>query len=162
MANEIERKFLVVEVPDAVELGPGDELQQGYLAIDGPIEVRVRRRDESAWLTIKAGSGLARTEVELPVSSSDADALWDHTAGRRIEKVRHRVEVGPGLVAEIDRYRGSLAGLCTAEVEFDDVASADSFDPPGWFDRELTGERGWSNAALACDGVPAAEHDAQD
>lgn len=154
MANEIERKFLIVEVPDAVELGPGDELRQGYLAIDGPIEVRVRRRDDSAWLTIKAGSGLSRTEAELPLSSGDADALWDHTAGRRIEKVRHRVAVAPGFVAEVDRYGGSLAGLCTAEVEFTDVGSARSFRPPSWFDRELTGELGWSNAALACDGIP--------
>jgi CYTH domain-containing protein len=159
MANEIERKFLVVAVPDSVELGPGDEFQQGYLAVDWPIEVRVRRTAHDARLTIKAGSGLSRTEVELPLSSGDADALWEHTAGGRIEKVRHRVPVAPGVVAEVDRYTADLAGLCTVEVEFADLESARSFHPPSWFDRELTGELGWSNAALARHGIPAREGD---
>jgi CYTH domain-containing protein len=162
MANEIERKFLVVAVPDSVELGQGSELRQGYLAIDGPIEVRVRLSAHHAALTIKAGSGLSRTEVELPLSSADADALWEYTAGRRIEKVRHRVPVAPGVIAEVDRYTADLAGLCTVEAEFASLGSARSFQPPSWFDRELTGELGWSNAALARDGIPVGEGDVLD
>lgn len=154
MADEIERKFLVASMPDGMELGSGDELRQGYLAIDGAVEVRVRRTGRDARLTIKAGTGLTREEVELPLGPEDADALWALTAGRRIEKVRRRVALTPGLDAEVDRYGGSLEGLCTVEVEFPDLESAGSFHPPDWFGRELTGERGWSNAALACAGVP--------
>ncbi|MET0726987.1 MAG: CYTH domain-containing protein [Acidimicrobiales bacterium] len=162
MADEIERKFLVTVLPDSVELGPGEELRQGYLAIDGAVEVRIRISGGAARLTIKAGSGLSRTEVEVPLAPTDADDLWEHTAGRRIEKVRHRVALAPGIDADVDRYRAGLSGLCTAEVEFADLESARAFPPPRWFGREVTGEPGWSNAALARHGIPAAGGDQQD
>ena len=67
---------------------------------------------------MKAGRGVARTEVELDVPLAEAEALWPHTAGRRLEKVRFRVPVDGGD-AEVDRYAGELAGLWTVEVEFD-------------------------------------------
>ena len=72
-------------------------------------------------------------------------------------RTRHRVALDgepPGLVAEVDVYGGTLAGLCVAEVEFASEADAASFDPPGWFGRELTGDPAWSNAALARHGRP--------
>src|SRR5262245_59236330 len=85
VSEEIERKFLVPAAP--AELGAGSEVRQGYLAVDGPVEVRLRRTDGGDRVTIKAGSGLVRTEVELPVDAGQADALWPATEGRRIEKV---------------------------------------------------------------------------
>jgi len=63
VASEIERKFLVPAVPSSLELGSGARLRQGYLAIDGPVEVRIRRTDDAASFTVKAGAGLSRTEV---------------------------------------------------------------------------------------------------
>ena len=87
MADEIERKFLMATVPDAPVLQPGVQLRQGYLAMDGAVEVRVRRMADADRLTVKAGAGLTRTEVELPLDPADAEALWVHTAGRRVEKL---------------------------------------------------------------------------
>ncbi|MBI5090120.1 MAG: CYTH domain-containing protein, partial [Actinobacteria bacterium] len=144
--------------PPADVLGAGQRMRQGYLTDDGDVAVRIRITDDAAVLTIKAGGGLSRTEVELPVDRSDADALWPHTAGRRIDKTRHRVALGgadqQGLVAEVDLYDGDLAGLCTVEVEFDSEADASAFEPPAWFGREVTGDPRWSNAALARHGLP--------
>ena len=155
MAEEIERKFLVAAAPEAEVLGAGAQLRQGYLALDGDVEVRVRLTPTAAWLTIKAGAGLARTEVELPLGASDAEVLWAQTAGRRVEKVRHTLAIDGEVTAEVDRYQGALDGLCTVEVEFADREEAQAFVPPPWFGRELTGEPGWSNAALAQHGVPS-------
>ncbi|MEO6318871.1 MAG: adenylate cyclase [Acidimicrobiales bacterium] len=155
MAEEIERKFLVAEVPSPERLGPGDGLRQGYLAVDGSVEVRVRLTEPGARLTVKAGAGLSRTEVDLPLGADEATELWPHTAGRRVEKQRHRIDLGADRVAEVDLYDGDLDGLCTVEVEFSDRAGADTFEAPGWFGTELTGRPGWSNAALARDGRPA-------
>lgn len=155
MASEIERKFLVSEVPDPTALGPGARLRQGYLALDGAVEVRLRLTDGAATLTVKAGAGLHRTEVEVPLTAADADDLWPSTAGRRVEKVRHRVAVTEGVVAEVDRYDGDLAGLWTVEVELPSEAAAAAFVPPAWFGNELTGDPRWSNAGLALDGRPA-------
>ena len=154
VTTEIERKFLVSEPPPADMLGPGARLRQGYLAEDGQVQVRIRIAEAGSTLTVKAGRGLRRVEVEKVVDRPAAEALWPFTAGRRVEKVRHRVPVGGGLVAEVDLYEGDLAGLCTAEVEFASVADAERFVPPSWCGRDVTGEPGWDNATLARRGRP--------
>jgi adenylate cyclase len=154
MPSEIERKFLVAEAPGLTALGPGVRLRQGYLALDAGVEVRLRLSDAGATLTVKAGAGLHRTEVELPVAPSAADELWSLTEARRIEKVRHRVPLDVALVAEVDRYEGALEGLWTVEVELPSEDAAAAFTPPAWFGEELTGRPGWSNASLALDGRP--------
>lgn len=155
MAEEIERKFLVAVPPDPEVLGAGARLRQGYLAVDGAVEVRLRLSADGARLTIKAGSGLSRTEVDLRIDEADALQLWEHTAGRRLEKVRHRVALAGDAVAEVDLYEGHLAGLCTVEVEFPAAPAAAAFQPPEWFGQELTGDPAWSNAALARTGRPS-------
>jgi CYTH domain-containing protein len=117
MAVEIERKFLLRGDP-ASRLGSdvGEHLRQGYLAIDQAVEVRVRIGSGSAAVTVKAGRGVARTEVEMPITADEAEELWIHTVGRRIEKTRYRIDLeGAGLdrradVAEVDIYHGSQAG----------------------------------------------------
>lgn len=153
MPVEIERAFVAEGVPDPALLGPGVPLRQGYVASEGEVEVRLRIRAEDAVLTIKAGRGMVRTEVELPLSTEDAEALWPHTQGRRIAKHRHRVRVGEH-VAEVDVYHDGLAGLCRIEVEFNSSQRADAFEPPAWFGREVTGDDRWSNASLARHGRP--------
>lgn len=155
MTTEIERKFVVTDVPDEAVLGPGERLRQGYLAEDGTVQVRVRITAAEATLTVKAGSGLTRTEVEASLPAVEAEDLWPHTEGRRIEKVRYRVPVGQNAVADVDLYGGPLDGLCTAEVEFSSEQDARSFTPPPWFGRDVTGEKGWDNASLAREGRPA-------
>jgi adenylate cyclase len=150
---EIERKFIVDDLPGPDQLGAGTRLRQGYLAEEDDVEVRIRLADGSAVLTVKAGRGLTRTEVEVPLDLAAAEALWAHTAGRRIEKVRHRTPVGSS-VAEVDVYGGELSGLCIAEVEFASEAEAAAFRSPSWFGREVTGEPGWANASLARHGAP--------
>jgi adenylate cyclase len=154
---EIERKFVPSQQPSSDVLGTGVRIRQGYLAEEGEVSVRIRFVEESPVLTVKAGGGLERTEVEVPISTDEANALWDPTAGRRVEKTRHRVVLSGGadLVAEVDLYAGNLAGLCTVEVEFVSPAAAADFRPPAWFGREVTGRSEWSNAALARDGCPA-------
>jgi CYTH domain-containing protein len=154
--TEIERKWLLSSAPASDVLGSGERLRQGYLAVDADaeVEVRIRFAGPSTVVTIKGGTGLSRAEVELPVTTPDrAEALWALTAGRRVEKVRHRVPVGE-LTAEVDLYEGALAGLSTAEVEFASVADAHAFVAPRWFGAEVTGERRWSNASLARHGMP--------
>jgi CYTH domain-containing protein len=154
MATEIERKFLVRTLPASETLGPGAALRQGYLAEEGEVEVRIRLTDGVATLTVKAGRGRSRTEVEADLDPTEAEDLWPHTEGRRIEKVRHEVRLGP-VVAEVDVYGDALDGLVVVEVEFPSATEADGFAPPDWFGPELTGDDGWSNASLARSGRPA-------
>lgn len=161
MAVEIERKFLLREDPtERLANHEGQRLRQGYLAIDQAVEVRVRISPQSAVVTIKAGRGITRTEVEMTVGASEAEELWTHTVGRRIEKTRYRIDLRPGrdargaCVAEVDVYHGDLTGLFVAEVEFDAESTAAEFAPPEWFGREVSDDERWSNASLARNGTP--------
>jgi CYTH domain-containing protein len=157
MADEVERKYVVTAPlpPDvAAHLGRGVAIRQGYLAEEGDVSMRLRLMADTAVLTVKAGSGLRRTEVEVALSDDDGAALWPYTAGRRIAKTRYRIALADGLVAELDEYGGDLAGLSTVEVEFESEVSAAAFAAPQWFGREVTGDHRWSNAALARHGLP--------
>jgi CYTH domain-containing protein len=156
VATEIERKFIADQFR-ADRVGPGFAIRQGYIAEEGDAEVRVRITEQASSLTVKVGHGRSRTEVEVDISRADAEQLWGHTAGRRIDKVRHHVDIegiGVGEVT-VDVYGDALAGLVVVEAEFETETAADSFVPPAWFGREVTGDSRWSNAALARHGRPA-------
>ncbi|MBS1843071.1 MAG: CHAD domain-containing protein [Actinobacteria bacterium] len=157
--TEIERKFLVAEMPRAESAAA--TIEQGYLALDDRGEVRLRRIGGELLLTAKSGHGEMREEVEVSIHPRAFEALWPLTAGRRVRKVRHYVPLGEGLRAEIDVYDGPLEGLRTAEVEFNSPEEADSFTPPPWLGEELTGDVRYSNQRLATDGLPGKREDVE-
>jgi len=151
---EIERKFLVEQLPGDVDWLDDRPLRQGYVALDGATEVRIRDDDGSWRLTIKHGGGARRVEEEMGVEPRRGEALWTLTEGRRIEKRRHRVTYGDAML-EVDVFEGDLQGLVVAEVEFGDEATAAAFVPPAWFGPEVTDDPAYKNRALAVDGRPA-------
>jgi CYTH domain-containing protein len=153
---EVERKFVVAERPAGLDGHPRQRIEQGYLAVgeDG-VEVRVRRRDDEATLTVKSGPGLERVEEEIPIDERRFRNLWPLTGGRRLSKTRYLVPLDGGLTAEVDDYDEELAGLLTAEIEFPSVAASTDFRAPEWLGREVTGDERYANRALAVDGRPA-------
>lgn len=108
MAREIERKFLVDRLPEEIARVAEEEVAQGYLAT-GHDEVRIRRRGDSHFLTVKQGQGLTRVEVEVPLDPASFAELWPLTEGRRVEKTR-RVTSVDGRKLEVDVYRGPWRG----------------------------------------------------
>jgi CYTH domain-containing protein/CHAD domain-containing protein len=151
---ERERRFLVTTAPDGLLPSRPVPLRQGYLAADEQRSVRVRDAgDAGCTLTVKAGIGVERTELEWPITRREFDAAWPHTAGQRIEKTRHRIALGDDVV-ELDVFTGELDGLVVAEVEFDSLETSDVFEPPIWFDREVTDDGRYTNASLALHGRP--------
>jgi adenylate cyclase len=152
---EIERKFVLLEPPEGLEDHPHARIEQGYLALDpNGTEVRVRRRGDDRTMTIKAGSGLVRTEDESALEADRFDALWPLTDGRRVVKTRYLVPLPDGLTAEVDVYADALDGLVTAEVEFADEQASDEFDAPDWLGSEVTGDKRYANKSLAVSGLP--------
>ncbi|MBN1193649.1 MAG: CYTH domain-containing protein [Coriobacteriia bacterium] len=145
---EIERKFLLAELPPAAAGAALSRLRQGYLVAGPEVEVRVRDADGTYSLTVKSGTGMVREEFEIALDAEQFDELWPATDGRRVEKQRYTL-AADGLRYEIDVYEGALQGLMTAEVEFSTVESAEAFCPPGWLGAEVTGDAGYCNAALA-------------
>lgn len=156
--TEVERKFLVEQVPDDLEQYPSDRISQGYLAVDpSGAQVRLRRRGYHTLLTVKSGKGLARAEEEFLIDGPRFERLWPATEGRRVEKTRYKIPLDDGLTLELDVFAGALQGLVLAEVEFDSVDDAHAFTPPDWLRPEVTDDRRYGNASLALRGAPDRE-----
>jgi CYTH domain-containing protein len=149
---ERERRFLVDSLPEP--LPEPSRIEQAYVST-GPASVRVRRSDDRRILTIKTGSGRNRHEIERDLDQDEFDAIWAAATDLRIAKRRHRIDIGNGLTAELDLYDGSLAGRRLVEVEFDSDDTADDFEPPDWFGREVTDDNRYTNSSLARFGWPA-------
>ena len=147
--REIERKFLIKQLPDDLKRSRSLIIEQGYLATEpAGRQVRVRKTGRSVSLTFKVRRGTHREEREIKLSPKQFAALWPGTAGRRLRKVRYEIP-WKNVLIEIDIYRGRHTGLIVAEVEFPDRATARRFKAPWWLGREVTGEKRYSNVRLA-------------
>ena len=147
--REIERKFLVRQLPDDLTAFPSSEISQGYLvSLDDGLQVRLRSKDEKYTLTYKRGLGNVREEREVTLTPEQFATLWPATEGKRLSKMRYEIPFGARVV-EIDVYRGKHDGLVVAEVEFDDEESALNFQPPDWLGDDVTGDPRYSNQLLA-------------
>jgi CYTH domain-containing protein len=151
---EVERKWLVRELPPGFDDLPSRVIRQGYVALepDGR-EVRVRDDAGKYVLTVKSAGDVARSEDEIELSEQQFATLWPLTEGRRIEKVRAECRLTDDALAEIDVYRGDLAPLIVAEVEFDSEAAADAFGAPHWMGEEVTKDARFKNRNLALRGL---------
>ena len=148
---EIERKYLLRELPPKARQTAPVEIEQGYVPGER-IQERVRRvrgRDSTQWYrTLKEGVGMVRSEIEEETGAAVFEALWPLTRGRRVRKRRYAVEDN-GLVWEIDEFTDR--NLILAEVEL--TRSDQAVEPPEWLApyvvREVTEEAEYLNVNLA-------------
>jgi len=148
-SREIERKFLLKQLPERLKQARRCVIAQGYLAAEpGGRHVRLRKKGKTASLTFKVGRGAHREEREIKLSAKQFTALWPATVGRRLYKVRYEMP-WKNLLIEIDIYRRKHKGLVVAEVEFPDRTACRKFKAPAWFGREVTGNKRYSNVRLA-------------
>lgn len=158
MSLEIERKFLLSEFPDQlIEEGllavrSDRRIEQTYLAMDKSQELRVRRMTDFLQdgvvtynQTFKRGNGLVREEIEYEISEEIYGQLIRAFGVKPLVKRRVTVD-WQGIGIEIDCYEH--IALIVAEVEFDSVESADAFESPAWFDRDISSERDYSNKKM--------------
>lgn len=76
------------------------------------------------------------------------ESLWPMVRGVSIAKKRYKIPYR-GYIIELDVYEGLHGGLKTAEVEFSSPRQSESFSPPAWFGREITGVASYANESLA-------------
>ena len=146
---EIERKFLVADDSYKSLATSSSHIKQGYICNERGRTVRVRLRDERAYLTIKGPShddGLSRYEFEQEISLADAEQLFHLCVSGVIDKRRYLVPVGRHTF-EIDEFYGANAGLVVAEVELS--TTKESFERPSFLAEEVTGDRRYYNSMLS-------------
>lgn len=147
---EIERKYLIHKLPDALETYPSHEIEQGYLCT-APV-VRIRRQDDEYWLTYKSKGLMVREEYNLPLSREAYEHLRPKTDGILIAKTRYLIPLDKGLTAELDVFHDDYEGLLLAEVEFSTEEDAKSFTPPDWFGEDVTFSSTYHNSTLSRQG----------
>ncbi|MCA0873301.1 CYTH domain-containing protein [Seohaeicola saemankumensis] len=151
---EIERKFLVRHLPDLTG-ARAFQIRQGYLT--GPadsVEVRLRQKDDSYFLTLKSDGDVVRIERESEITADQFATFWPQTDGRRVEKTRWSGTLPSGMIFELDEFSGALAPLILVEVEFTSERDAADFTPPDWFGRDVTSDKRFKNKSLALLGSP--------
>ena len=156
MHIERERQFCVLSIPFDLDDYPSMEIIQGYVAVEeSGREVRVRRKGEDCFITVKTpkDEGLTREEVEGSISYELFELLWPLTVGRRIEKTRYFIPYSNKII-EFDIYSGKLTGFMSAEIEFESAEESRKFITPEWFGPEVTNDKRFKNYSLAIHGLP--------
>ena len=141
---EIERKFLIKELPDLTKY-EYNEIEQGYLCTK-PV-VRIRKKNDKYILTYKGSGLLAHEEIEANLTEEGYNHLCKKIDGNLITKRRYLIPLEPYTV-ELDVFSGHMDGLIMAEVEFPTEKEAEEFTPPAWFGDEVTNDRRYHNSNM--------------
>ena len=144
---EIERKFLVSSVPENLLSYPCRIFEQGYLCTD-PV-VRVRKDNDSFYLTYKGKGMMAREEYNLPLTEEAYSHLIGKADGNIITKHRYEIPDGNGYTIELDIFDGVFSGTVLAEVEFASVEDADNYILPDWFSEDVTNNKDYHNSNMS-------------
>lgn len=143
---EIERKYLLKQLPENLNSYKHRRLEQGYLSTS-PV-VRIRRQDDEYILTYKSAGLMVRKEVELPLDKKSYEHLLTKSDGIIISKTRYIIPDGTHSI-ELDVFHGPLEGLVMAEVEFASKEAAESYQPPSWFAAEVTDDPAFHNSRMS-------------
>ena len=149
MATETERKFLLRDQRYKSLAARHYDIVQAWLFDSRDKTLRIRIRDNEAFITVKGPSsddGVERFEWEKPIPFEEARELMQFCLKGKIEKTRYLVPAGP-LTFEVDEFHGDNEGLVIAELE---LPSADTPYPrPDWLGEEVTGDKRYYNVMLS-------------
>lgn len=145
---EIERKFLVTSTSYKKEAFSKKRIIQGYLNSNPERTVRIRIKENKAYLTIKgnsSASGMSRFEWEKEIAVDEAKNLLLLCEKGVIDKTRFEVKVG-NHIYEIDEFYGENEGLEMAEIEL--KSETEWFEKPSWLGEEVTNDKRYYNSYL--------------
>jgi len=147
--EEIERKFLVKNTLFINQATKQYRIVQAYINSNPERTVRVRIRNDKAYLTIKGIgnlSGTTRLEWEKEILLSEAEALLSICEEGVIDKIRYEIPFG-NHTYEVDVFANKNQGLVVAEIELKTENAI--FEKPSWLGKEVTGDNKYYNAYLS-------------
>ena len=144
---EIERKYLVKELPDNLDKYEQKRIAQGYLCTN-PV-LRIRRSNDEYFFTYKGLGLLAREEYEFPISEEAFEHLLRKTDGVLLSKIRYMIPLDEKHTAELDVFQEAHAPLRLVEVEFESMEDAENFVAPEWFGDDVTNSGEYHNSNLS-------------
>ncbi len=146
MALEIERKYLI-DLEKIGTLENGIRIKQGYLSTNKDAVVRVRVKNDKAYLTIKgSNSRITRLEFEYEIPLNEANEMLEKLCQKPvIDKTRYIIN-HENHTWEVDVFYGDNEGLVVAEVE---LSSEDEhINLPIWVKEEVSHDNRYFNSNL--------------
>lgn len=146
MALEIERKYLI-DFEKIGTLENGIRIKQGYLSTNKDAVVRVRVKNDKAYLTIKgSSSGISRLEYEYEIPLNEANEMLEKLCQKPvIDKTRYIIN-HENHIWEVDVFYADNEGLVVAEVE---LSSEDEhINLPSWVKEEVSHDDRYFNSNL--------------
>ena len=165
MNKEIEKKFLIKELPDNLENYPFHQIEQGYLNVSPA--VRVRRQDDEYIMTYKGTGVISHDEYNLHIDKTSYEHLIKKADGNIICKKRYLIPLNKdafdedfyqknkelidsfNMRIELDVFEKPFEDIILAEVEFPSEEAAKAYRPAAWFKEDVTGNRSYSNANMS-------------
>jgi CYTH domain-containing protein len=144
---EIERKFLVSELPDNLDSYQHDEIEQWYFVLEDNVEERIRHRWNRFYHTKKVWHWEMREEYESKITKEEFNLLWPKTEWKRIYKTRYIIPYNNHKI-ELDIYHDKLEWLIVCEVEFNNEEESKKFKLPDRFWLEITNNNNYKNRNL--------------
>jgi len=149
---EIERKYLISEIPFDLSGYKKRHIEQGYLCKE-PV-VRIRQDNDKFELTYKSKGLMIREEYNMPLTEEAYIHLKAKVDGRIISKDRYMIPLSDQLTIELDIFENIYQEntdkpLILAEVEFSDVDDANTFVAPDWFGEDVTYSKKYHNSNLS-------------
>ena len=105
-------------------------IEQAYLNVK-PV-VRVRREDETYYMTYKGGGMMAREEYNLPLDADSYAHLLQKADGNIITKRRYLIPLVPYTI-DLDVFSGIF----------------ESFSAPDWFGEDVTYDGRYHNSVMS-------------
>ena len=130
---EIERKWMVKGWPQGLVTAAEYEMEQGYLSVRPTVRIRKEAKtggETEYILCFKGRGGLARREIETPISPELFGQLRELIGWPLIPKLRRDYPLPGGLKLEVSRVdEGAPTEFWYAEVEFESEAAALNWQP---------------------------------
>lgn len=153
---EIERKYLLKELPSNLENYVCYRLEQAYITTQPVIRARKKERidknsnNECEYiLTIKSGGLMMREEYEIALDLDGYTNVLNKAEGNIITKDRYIIPLDNGLKLELDIFKDKFDGLVMGEVEFPDEETANKYTPPEYISEEVTFNKQFSNSSMS-------------
>lgn len=137
---EIERKFLVKELPDLSAIKP-IRYERYFLSSDAVLQERIQRKGEKYEIETKRvveglGGVMVSKKQKSSLTKEQFEDLKQGKEDRGIVRDSYNISLNPNISIKI--YHDKYKGLVRAEVEFISEEDAKRYIPESWMGKEIT------------------------
>ncbi len=148
---ELERTFLAKQIPAGLQQCNHKEIIDLYIPASAQHPVlRIRKNGEKFEMTKKTptrGNDASEQLEQTIILSEEEFSVLLKLEGKKLEKDRYYFPF-EGRTAEVDVYKGALAGLVVVDFEFEKPEEKNSFAMPDFCLADVTQEKTFAGGML--------------